>query len=436
VVAGIVLAVVLLSSGGSYTLSALFEDAGQLVAGGEVQVAGRPVGTISAISVTSNGLAKVKMSIGQSGVTPLHRGTRALIRATGLAGVASRYIELSPGPSNQPSLPDGYVLPSAQTSGIVELDELVDTLGAPTTRADIRAVLDHGAQLFAGSNSSYFNAMLAKFDPALHELQATTAELAYDGGALRGLVHTASQTVSALASEPNALAGATDNAAQAFGEIASQRTALADEIGRAPAVLSQAAGVLSQTSVAVNALRPTLRELVPVAPPLAELLRRVPSTLTPAQPVLDSVSRLLPGIRTTLTGLVPLATAGVKALRTLPAAIQAAMPIVIGLRIYGADFLLGVTNGLAGILASNYNELGHYGRLNFVENPQTLLAGPLASLLSQVPLVPGILNTRSGILARCPGGNEPPAPDNSNRVIQDPSLCNTSDSIPLSVDQP
>jgi hypothetical protein len=141
-------------------------------------------------------------------------------------------------------------------------------------------------------------------------------------------------------------------------------------------------------------------------------------------------------LRRTLAGLVPLRAPAVAGLRAGGEALRASAPNIRGLRIYGADFVLGVTNGLAGIITSNYNADGHYGRLNFVENPQTLLAGYPSSILSGKPLLPGLLGTRTGVTALCPGGNEPPAPDGSNPWVPDPSLCDPSNSIPLSVDQP
>jgi ABC-type transporter Mla subunit MlaD len=176
-----------------------------------------------------------------------------------------------------------------------------------------------------------------------------------------------------------------------------------------------------------------LRDVVPAAAPLRDVLRQLAATLPRLRPVLRQLRGQLPDTRASLSGFARLAAPAARALGSLQVALTAAAPIIRGLRIYGADFVLGVTNGLAGIITSNYNRVGHYGRLNFVENPQTLLAGIPASILSKQALVPGLLSTRTGVTALCPGGNQPPAPDGSNRVVVDRSLCDPSQSIPASV---
>ena len=74
-----VVAVLLFAGGGSgYTVYATFENAGQLVKGNQVQVGGRPIGTITEIELTDDGRARVEMKLDD--YAPLHEGTRATIR--------------------------------------------------------------------------------------------------------------------------------------------------------------------------------------------------------------------------------------------------------------------------------------------------------------------------------------------------------------------
>src|SRR4051812_42327804 len=64
-VAAVVLVGVLMFGGsGGYTVSATFQNAGQLVKGNYVQVAGRPVGKIKEIALDDNGQARVEMTVG------------------------------------------------------------------------------------------------------------------------------------------------------------------------------------------------------------------------------------------------------------------------------------------------------------------------------------------------------------------------------------
>ena len=89
-------------TGATYHL--LFTDASQLVKGDQVQVGGVPVGSITAISLTPDNLAEVTIDVSSS-IAPLHAGTTAEIRSPSLAGLANRYIALTPGKNSVPRSP-------------------------------------------------------------------------------------------------------------------------------------------------------------------------------------------------------------------------------------------------------------------------------------------------------------------------------------------
>lgn len=427
---GVVALLVLRS--GDFAVNARFENSGQLVEGGDVRIAGRKVGSIASITLTPNGQANVALKLGRDS-PPIRRGARATIRAVGQAGVGNRFVELWPGPRAAPDLPDGAVLPTTQTTGIVDLDALLNTFD-PATRRDLAAVIDAGSQIFAGSGAQSFNRMLAKLEPALRNTQGLMSQMADDDAALETLIHTAAEVATTLGTRSRDLEGAVVNSARTFTAIARERRALGNSIERAPAVLRQGRTTLRNLSSTVTSLRPTLRAVPPVGPPLRALLAETVPTLRRATPVVRAVRKQLPALSASLAGLRPLETAAIPALRSLAPAVEGARPILTALRFYGPDFIIGVTNGLAGILASNYNRAGHYGRLSFVENPQLLAAGFPAELLSSIPL--GVLNTRKGLDAPCPGAGAPPAPDGSNPWVADPSLCDPADSIPASVNGP
>ena len=85
---------------GAYNVHATFQNAGQLVTGDQVLVGGRPIGSISKIALTQNGLARIDMKLDE--FHPLHEGTTAVIRATSLSGIANRYVALDLGPESNP----------------------------------------------------------------------------------------------------------------------------------------------------------------------------------------------------------------------------------------------------------------------------------------------------------------------------------------------
>src|SRR6202035_5115521 len=100
--------------------------------------------------------------------------TTAEIRVPSLSSVANRYIVLSPGPNNRPSLPSGSTLPTTATRGVVDLDQLFGIFNAKT-RKGLQQLIQGSAEQYAGApqlqvDAHYFPPALAAFDHVLAEL--------------------------------------------------------------------------------------------------------------------------------------------------------------------------------------------------------------------------------------------------------------------------
>ena len=91
-------AVILLSNGTTYQVHAIFQNASQIVSGDQVEVAGTPIGTVSSLALTRNGEADLTLNISNQNYDPLRQGTQATIRELSLSGIASRYVDIRPGP--------------------------------------------------------------------------------------------------------------------------------------------------------------------------------------------------------------------------------------------------------------------------------------------------------------------------------------------------
>src|SRR6202035_2959662 len=102
----VILFVLVLAGNKSATYQLIFPEAGQLVRGDQVQVGGVPVGSIKDITLLSNYDVRITINV-ESSLAPLHQGTTAEIRVPSLSSVANRYIALTPGPNNRPSLVSG-----------------------------------------------------------------------------------------------------------------------------------------------------------------------------------------------------------------------------------------------------------------------------------------------------------------------------------------
>src|SRR5437588_8601163 len=117
-VAVVVLAVLLLSSGSSYTLRLNFQDAGGLVAGNQVMIGPAIIGTVKGTRLTDDGQAQIEIAL-DSKYAPLHLGTVAHIYENSLSGSANRYVALDPGPTGNSPIRSGGVISQSNTYSFV-----------------------------------------------------------------------------------------------------------------------------------------------------------------------------------------------------------------------------------------------------------------------------------------------------------------------------
>ena len=180
---------------GAHEYTLLFENAGQLVKGNEVQVGGRGVGSVTDIQLTDRNQAAVKVRV-QEPYAPLGEGTRATIRLTSLSGIANRYVALTPAPDRAPKLDDGATLGTAATTPVVDLDQIFNTLDA-RTRGSLRDVIKGFAQQFHGKG--YEAGQAAKyFNPLLSTSRRLVGQLTEDEGSLTRFLVDSSRLVTAL----------------------------------------------------------------------------------------------------------------------------------------------------------------------------------------------------------------------------------------------
>lgn len=412
--AAAVVAVIVLFTGGSpYTVTARVVDAGQLVKGGLVQVGSRSVGKIKRIRLADDAVAELELELTDGEITPLRRGTIARIRTVGLTGVANRFIELTPGPSTGEEIPNGGVLSTAETRGIVDLDVLFNAFD-PDTRDRLQRIIRNGAQVFEGRTETA-NEGLAYLAPALFQSSRLAEELVYDRAALEKLLTSGATTASALASRRDDIEQGIGSTATTLRAIAAERDALASTLENAPALLNRPDGVLGGVRNTVAELRPALRELRPVAPRLVEVLRELGPASRAARPVLQRTRRLLPSLRRGLDGLPELRRNAVPALNSSVLTLISLMPVVDGLRPYTPEIVNGVVSGLGARASGYFDANGHFARIG-VNQPPNAVSG----FFNSSGQIGGF---QTGQTRRCPGGAAEPADDGSNPYIEDPKQC-------------
>lgn len=412
-IALIAVVIVLFSGGSTYVLHADFADAGQLVKGDLVTVAGHQVGSVGSIKLSDNGLADVELDISDQGITPVHAGTIATIGQLSLTGVANRFVGLSLSGAGHP-IHSGGTLPVTQTRGIVDLDTLLDAL-TPRVRSSLQQLLRTGAYLVRQPTASQINRLTRYLNPALSQTAQLGGEIAADRFALSRLVSSSADVATALAQRGGDLGSAVDNTAATLHEVASERSALADSLARAPAVLRQSTGVLGDLNASLGTLNPVLKDLQPVAPRLATLLKVLVPAARDAIPTIKGVQALVPSAKAALNALPGVERKATPAVRSLTSSLSGIIPILAGLRPYAPDVVAGFFNGVGGATGGTYDANGHYLKsLLTVQGGGGSLSGIL-SLLGGVTGTLGPFNGgRTGLLSPCPGGGGPPAADRSN----------------------
>jgi phospholipid/cholesterol/gamma-HCH transport system substrate-binding protein len=411
-IAVVAVIVVIAGAGSTYTIHAEFSDAGQLVPGDLVTVAGHQVGSVGPIRLSGNGLADVELDLSSPTVVPLREGTIATIGQLSLTGVANRFVGLSPG-AGAP-ITSGGTLPVTQTRGIVDLDTLLDAL-TPRVRTSLQQVLKAGAYLVAQPTASQFNAANAYLNPAFSQSAQLGNEVVAQDAALGRLVSSTAQVADALAAQSTNLGGAVSSTAEMLRQLASQRSAIADTFVRAPAVLTQGTHVLRGVDATLSTLDPTLRNLQPVAGRLARLLRALLPATSNAIPTVAAVQTLVPSAEAALEELPAVERQATPAVKSLTRSLTLLNPILSGLRPYTPDVVAGFFNGVGGCCGGAYDANGHYlhGEIT-VQGGGTTLSGLLNLLGRQLGGVGPFNGERTGLLAPCPGGGNPPAADHSN----------------------
>jgi phospholipid/cholesterol/gamma-HCH transport system substrate-binding protein len=288
----IAVAYVLLGGGASdYVVSAQFQNASQLVKGDAVQVAGKPIGTVTGIDLTPDGQAKVAMAITDGLYRPLHRGTEAIVRQASLSGVANRYVDLRLPGAGAPAIPSGGVIEQDHTTTAVDLDQLFNTFDPKTRRALTGFIRGSAGEYRAQGDAA--NRGLQYLNPSLAASSRLFQELDHDTPLLRDFIVSSSKLVTDLAARRDDLAGLVDHLATTTGAIGRQKEALASAIGQLPPFMRRANTAFVNLRATLDDLQPLVDESKPVARKLRPFLQQLRPLAQDAQPTLRDLVRLI-----------------------------------------------------------------------------------------------------------------------------------------------
>jgi phospholipid/cholesterol/gamma-HCH transport system substrate-binding protein len=418
----VVVGVLILGGGSSYSLSADFQNASGLVTGDNVLIGPAAVGTISSISLTRTGQARVKMSL-NGGVGPMHQGTVARIAEDSLSGIASKYVLLEPGARQAPAIGDGGVITATHTYSEVNIDQLFDTFD-PMTRAGLSGFIKGEAASLKGRGHAA-NQALKYLAPGLQTTSQLTAELARDQPTFDQLVEQGANALSGLASRSQQLSQLITNTSTATGAIASQSQALQQALGLLPGTLRQATTTFSGLQTTLNSLDPLVAASKPAVRRLPQFLASLRNVINVGIPTIGALDGLIhnpsgAGDLTSLAEATPaLARIASTAFPEMTRQLNDSENQVEYLRNYTPDVVAALTNlGQAG---AYYDANGHYVRTQPVLLPFGLDSNNQLTMQFPSQRYDGLKSVR----ARCPGSASQPSPDGS--APQKVPGCNTSD---------
>lgn len=417
VVAVVVVIKVLGGGSDTYEVTAKFQDAGQVVNGNQVRIAGATVGTVADIELAGDGQALLKLKITKSEYQPLHEGTRVILRNSSLSSIANRIMVLEPGPDNAPEIKNGGEIEAEDTRSATDIDQVlnaIDTKG----RQYLQTLVRGGATAFSGAEKQT-NQLLERLAPALTQTRRTIDELSSDEPALQQLVTSSAAVSSTLASNTDDLEQGLESTAVTLKATAAEREALTSLIGRAPSFLRRANTTFANTRTLLREARPLLREVRPVAPRLATTLRLAEPLTAEGVPLLRNVRATLPSLADTLDKTPTLADQFVPAANELSRALPTLKPILSEIRDFTPDLASGLLTGFGGKAGGYYDANGHYVRIAPTLNGASLgaiaqpLLGGLTDVLSPI-LGTGLASPQTNLQERCPGAGAQTHPDGSN----------------------
>ncbi len=350
-------------SDGAYKVRAIFDNAGFLVAGEDVKVAGVKVGVIDSLTVTEDFRAAVVMDIQDPGYRDFRADASCIVRPQGLIG--EKYVECEPTQARSPGAPapaelrriasgagEGqYLLPVQNTQASTDLDLVNDIMRLPY-RERFSIILNELGTGVAGRGRD-LDEVIRRAAPALKETDEVLAILARQNRTLADLARDADTVLAPLARDRRRVAGAIENAGEVAQATAERRGALADDLERLP---------------------PFLRELEPTM----TRLRTLSASMTP---VLEDLGDAAPDVNRVVEGLGPFSDSATTSLVSLgdaseigTPAVKGALPIVKDLRRF-AGVADPVGSKLSSLLRSFEDTDGTESLMDFLLYSTTAING-------------------------------------------------------------
>ncbi|WP_205698843.1 MlaD family protein [Conexibacter sp. SYSU D00693] len=383
--------------GKRHRITAVVPTALQLSENADVLSAGVRVGKVEQVS--NRGATAVLALALDPDRGPVHRDARVQVRAKTLVG--ENYVDLHPGSTGSPELPDGGELPLARARPTTQLDDVLNTMSEARQRRLGRLLRGAGTGL---GDSEDVGHTVGGLSELLVSGKRLVEPLAAQREALRGLVADMGVVLRAVGERRELLGrlvrSATDTARDVGAEDAALRAGLRElppALEQARATTARLAGVGERATPVLDDLTASLRRLTPVT-------RELPTAATSTLGALRRLQAASPTADRLLRALRELGDPGAALMDPLDGALRELRPTVDFLAPYARD-AGGFFAGL-GQSVSARDATGHVARL------QPVLSAAALPLLgeAQRQAIDAVLGARLAKLVDVRGWNALPEP--------------------------
>ena len=252
----------------SYQVKVPFTEASQLAEQSDVRISGVDVGKVESIELGPGGKEAIALLNIDDKYAPLRSSTRAMLRTKTLLG--ETYVELTPGSANEPALHDGAILPAAQVTESVQLDEIFQAFD-PKTRRAFQTWMQEAAVAIEGQGQNLSYA-IGNFEPTFKELEGVFRVINSQKVATEQLFSNGAKTFEALRGREGELADLITASNHLFKTTATRDQDIEALFRAFPTFQDESRVTVDRLrGFAVNA-DPLSRQLIPVAEQLSPTL--------------------------------------------------------------------------------------------------------------------------------------------------------------------